>query len=94
MKAKWKSKFTSKIRFKLPATKNKGKLIKVKIKRLKTKQRYSGGLLHKELKQEKLRKTLTQIKLGVVVVPENRAIAWKKCRNIKVFKNNKTWAQG
>ena len=40
----------------LNKTQNKVKLIKVKIKRLKTKQRYSGGLLHKELKQEKLRK--------------------------------------
>ena len=64
----------------------------MKIKRLKIKQRYSGGLLHKELKQEKLRKMLTQIKLGVVVVPENRAIVWKKRRNIRIVKNSKTWA--
>ena len=54
----------------LNKTQNKEKLIKVKIKRLKTKQRYSGGLLHKELKQEKVSKRLTQIKLGVVVVPD------------------------
>ena len=41
-------------------------------------QRYSGGLLHKKLKQEKVSKRLTQIKLGVVVVSENRATFQKK----------------
>ena len=70
-------------------TKNKKRLIKVKIKRLKIKQKCSGELLHKELKQEKLRKTLAQIKLGVVVVPENRAIIWKKRQDISTVKTYK-----
>ena len=74
----------------LNKTQNKEKLIKVKIKRLKTKQRNSGGLLHKELKQEKLRKMLTQIKLGVVVVPENRA-TFRKNTVIKRFKLKIRW---
>ena len=53
-------------------------------------QRYSGGLLHKELKQEKVSKMLTQIKLGVVVVPENRA-TFQKNTVIKRFKLKIRW---
>ena len=61
----------------------------MKMKRLKIKQKCSGGLLHKELKQEKLRKTLAQLKLGVVVVPENRAIVWKNAKTVVQSKPTK-----
>ena len=43
-------------------------------------------------KREKLRKRLAHRKLGVVVIPENRAIAWKKHRKYRIVKNSKMLA--
>ena len=65
-----------------------------KNKKLKTRQIYFCVLLHKnwKSKQEKLRKTLAHKKLGVVVIPKNRAIAGKKRQRIRIVKNNKTLA--
>ena len=40
----------------------------------------------------KLRKTLAHRKLGVVVVPENRAIIWTERRKFRISKNNRTLA--